>query len=69
VLLQARTKQPKYLFFDDEPYAATMDSALLDSTVVLFEVFCGHHEDVVPKRRDGTFSGLPIKTRQIDRPA
>jgi transcriptional antiterminator Rof (Rho-off) len=45
-----------------------MCCALLDSTEDVIEVFCEHHEDVVLKRRDGTFSGLQIKTRQTDQP-
>jgi len=36
---------------------------LLDDTEAVAEVFCEHHEDVLVKHIDGTFSGLQVKTR------
>jgi len=39
---------------------------LLDETEDVAEVFCEHHEDVLIKHVDGTFSGLQIKTRESD---
>ncbi len=44
-------------------YAAIVCCALLDDTEDVAEVFCEHHEDVLVKHADGTFSGLQIKTR------
>ncbi len=38
----------------------------LDETEDTVEVFCEHHEDVLLKHADGTFSGLQIKTRSSD---
>ena len=44
-------------------YAAIVCCMLLDETEGVTEVFCEHHEDVLIKHVDGTFSGLQIKTR------
>jgi hypothetical protein len=44
-------------------YAAIVCCMLLDDTLDVTEVFCEHHEDVLSKHTDGTFSGLQIKTR------
>jgi hypothetical protein len=40
--------------------------SVLDSTEDVGEVFCEHHEDVLLKHLDGTFTGLQIKTRDSD---
>jgi hypothetical protein len=42
---------------------------LLDKTQDVAEVFCEHHEDVLIKHGNGTFSGLQIKTRASDQEA
>jgi Cap4, dsDNA endonuclease domain len=47
-------------------YAAIICCLLLDETQDIVEVFCEHHEDVLIKRADGKFSGLQIKTRELD---
>lgn len=47
-------------------YAAIVCCMLLDKTEEVEEVFCEHHEDVLIKHTDGTFSGLQIKTRESD---
>jgi hypothetical protein len=47
-------------------YAAIMCCMLLEERENLAEVFCEHHEDVLIKHDDGTFSGLQIKTRASD---
>lgn len=44
-------------------YAAIVCCMLLDETEDVTEVFCEHHEDVLVKHNDGTYSGLQIKTR------
>jgi hypothetical protein len=49
-------------------YAAITCCGLLDDTQDLSEVFCEHHEDVLIKHNDGTFSGLQVKTREQDQP-
>lgn len=41
---------------------------LLDDTQEVVEVFCEHHEDVLLKHRDGTFTGQQVKTRESDQP-
>ena len=48
--------------------AAIMCCMLLDETQDVSEVFCEHHEDVLLKHSDGTFTGLQIKTRAPDQP-
>jgi hypothetical protein len=50
-------------------YAAIICCLLLDETEGTHEVFCEHHEDVLVKRKDGTFDGLQIKTRDISQPS
>jgi len=50
-------------------YAAIICCLLLDETQGTHEVFCEHHEDVLVKRKDGTFDGLQIKTRDITQPS
>ncbi|MEW6428406.1 MAG: dsDNA nuclease domain-containing protein [Thermodesulfobacteriota bacterium] len=47
-------------------YAAILCCSLMDETEDVAEVFCEHHEDVLMKYIDGTFSGLQIKTRASD---
>lgn len=47
-------------------YAAIVCCMLLDETEGVVEVFCEHHEDVLIKHVNGTFSGLQIKTRASD---
>jgi len=47
-------------------YAAIVCCMLLDETEEVTEVFCEHHEDVLIKHVDETFSGLQIKTRASD---
>ncbi|MEQ1604687.1 MAG: dsDNA nuclease domain-containing protein [Pyrinomonadaceae bacterium] len=39
---------------------------LLDSDEEVVEIFCEHHEDILVKYRDDTYSGLQIKTRASD---
>jgi hypothetical protein len=41
---------------------------LLDDTEDVEEVFCEHHEDVLLKHKDGSFSGHQVKTRSDDQP-
>jgi Cap4-like dsDNA endonuclease family protein len=47
-------------------YAAISCCLMLDGTEDTVEVFCEHHEDVLLKHADNTFSGLQIKTRSSD---
>ncbi|MBU1737091.1 MAG: DUF4297 domain-containing protein [Proteobacteria bacterium] len=47
-------------------YAAIVCCMMLDTTEDVVEVFCEHHEDVLVKHGDGTFSGLQVKTRASD---
>jgi hypothetical protein len=47
-------------------YAGITCCLVLDETEDTVEVFCEHHEDVLLKHADGTFSGLQIKTRASD---
>ena len=44
-------------------YAAIVCCMLLDDTVDVTEVFCEHHEDVLVKHGNSTFTGLQVKTR------
>jgi hypothetical protein len=46
-------------------YAGILICALLDDTLDVVEVFCEHHEDVLVKHRDGTYTGVQVKTRDI----
>lgn len=39
---------------------------LLDDTEDVAEVFCEHHEDVLMKHTDATFTGIQVKTRSSD---
>jgi len=47
-------------------YAAIACCLILDETEDTVEVFCEHHEDVLLKHKDNSFSGLQIKTRSSD---
>jgi Cap4, dsDNA endonuclease domain len=47
-------------------YAAIVCCMLLDDTEDLGEVFCEHHEDVLLKHSDLTFTGVQVKTRSSD---
>lgn len=46
--------------------AAIQCCLLLDSDEEAVEVFCEHHEDILVKYRDNTYSGLQIKTKASD---
>jgi hypothetical protein len=47
-------------------YAAIICCMLLDDTEDVAEVFCEHHEDVLIKHTDATFTGIQVKTRSSD---
>jgi len=47
-------------------YAAITCCLLLDQTEDVAELFCEHHEDLLLKHTDGSFTGLQIKTRSSD---
>lgn len=49
-------------------YAAVICCMLLVEVEDIQEVFCEHHEDILIKHKDGTFSGLQVKTRSADQP-
>lgn len=49
-------------------WAAVVCCMLLDATEDVIEVFCEHHEDVLIKHGDGTFTGHQVKTRADDQP-
>lgn len=49
-------------------WAAVVCCILLDDTEDVQEVFCEHHEDVLLKHRDGSFTGHQVKTRRDDQP-
>ena len=49
-------------------WAAVVCCMLLDDTEDVEEVFCEHHEDVLLKHRDGSFTGHQVKTRNDDQP-
>lgn len=49
-------------------WAAVVCCMLLDETEDVVEVFCEHHEDVLLKHNDGSFSGHQVKTRADDQP-
>jgi hypothetical protein len=44
-------------------WAAISCCAMLDDESDVVDIFCEHHEDVLIKHRDGTFSGHQVKTR------
>ena len=47
-------------------YAGIVCCMLLDDTENVAEVFCEHHEDVLLKHTDLTFTGVQVKTRSSD---
>lgn len=49
-------------------WAAIVCCMLLDDSVDVQEVFCEHHEDVLLKHRDGSFTGHQVKTRDDNLP-
>lgn len=49
-------------------WAAVVCCMLLDDTEDVEEVFCEHHEDVLLKHQDGSFTGHQVKTRRDDQP-
>jgi hypothetical protein len=49
-------------------WAAVVCCMLLDDTQDVQEVFCEHHEDVLLKHHDGSFTGHQVKTRGDDQP-
>lgn len=49
-------------------YAAIVCCMLLDSTQGVIEVFCEHHEDVLLKHENDSFTGVQVKTRASDQP-
>ena len=49
-------------------WAAIVCCALLDKTQDVEEVYCEHHEDVLIKYTDGTYSGHQVKTRGDTQP-
>lgn len=49
-------------------WAAVVCCMLLDDTEDVQEVFCEHHEDVLLKHRDGSFTGQQVKTRGDEQP-
>src|SRR5258707_209203 len=48
--------------------AAIACCMLLDEFEDVVEVFCEHHEDVLLKHQDGSFTGQQIKTRDSAQP-
>lgn len=49
-------------------WAAIVCCNLLDDSEDVEEVFCEHHEDVLLKHKDGSFTGHQVKTRGDDQP-
>lgn len=49
-------------------WSAIVCCSLFDDTQDVVEVFCEHHEDVLLKHTDGTFTGHQVKTRESDQP-
>jgi hypothetical protein len=49
-------------------WAAVVCCMLIDDTQDIEEVFCEHHEDVLLKHQDGSFTGHQVKTRGDDQP-
>lgn len=45
-------------------YAAIQACSIFDDSMDVLEVFCEHHEDVLLKHGDGTFTGVQVKTRE-----
>jgi|GEM_PF-1657593 len=49
-------------------YAAIQCVRMLDSDAGPKAVFCENHEDVLLENQDGLFTGVQVKTRNVDRP-
>lgn len=49
-------------------WSAIWCCAVIDETEDVIEVFCEHHEDVLLKHGDGSFTGEQVKTRESDQP-
>ena len=49
-------------------WAAVVCCMLLDDTEDVEELFCEHHEDVLLRHQDGSFTGHQVKTRRDDQP-
>ncbi len=49
-------------------WAAIDCCMLLDETQDVVEVFCEHHEDILIKHRNNTFTGEQVKTRESNQP-
>ncbi|MBI1355881.1 MAG: DUF4297 domain-containing protein [Acidobacteria bacterium] len=47
-------------------YAAVACCIMLDETEDIHELFCEHHEDILLRHSDGTFTGVQVKTRSSD---
>ncbi|MBO9562967.1 MAG: DUF4297 domain-containing protein [Niastella sp.] len=47
-------------------YAAILSLMMADGRSDIIEVFCEHHEDILVKSADGSFTGIQIKTRNIN---
>ena len=48
--------------------AAITCCAMFDKTQEVEEVYCERHEDILIKHTDGKFSGLQVKTRDVNQP-
>ena len=49
-------------------YAAIISLSLLDEKSEFDYIFCEHHEDILVKRKDDTFVGIQLKTRDSKEP-
>ena len=80
-MAEARTPNPEHTLAHNDPgdesanryrfqwiWAAVMCCMLLDETEDVEEVFCEHHEDVLLKHHDGSFTGHQVKTRADNQP-
>ena len=45
-------------------YAAILACSIFDESMDVLEVFCEHHEDVLLRHGDDTFTGVQVKTRE-----
>ena len=48
-------------------YAALVSLDLLNVESEFEEIFCEHYEDILVKRKDNTFIGIQVKTREVGR--
>ncbi len=48
-------------------YAATLSLDLLNPTSEFEELFCEHHEDILVRKKDKSFIGIQVKTRESGR--